>query len=52
VTMSEKTTIPVQRDTRENILRPLKRGGESYDSLLRKMAAQYEPKAPDVEVTA
>jgi len=52
MTMSEKTTLPVQKDTRENILRPLKRGGETYDDLLRKMAAQYEPDTPNVEVTA
>jgi hypothetical protein len=43
-TQSE-TTIPCSRETREQIIRPLKRGGESYDRLLRKMAAQYDPDA-------
>jgi len=52
MTMSEKTTLPVQKDTRENILRPLKRGGETYDDLLRKMAAQYDPDTADVGVPA
>lgn len=45
-----ETTIPCQRETREQIIRPLKRGGESYDRLLRKMAEQYDPDdAPDVD---
>ena len=38
--------IAVQRDTREEFLKPLKRGGEGYDELLRKMATQYEPEEP------
>lgn len=35
------TTIPVSKETRE-LLQSLKRGGEHYDDLLRKMADQYE----------
>jgi hypothetical protein len=42
------TTVPVSKETRENVLRPLKRGGESYDELFRKMAEQYEPEAVGV----
>ena len=42
------TTIPVSKETREKLLRPLKRGGQSYDDLLRKMADQYEPEAVGV----
>lgn len=34
--------IPVTPETRE-LIRSLKRGGESYDSLLQKMADQYDP---------
>lgn len=37
------TRVPCSTETRDEILRPLKRGGESYDSLLRRMAAQYDP---------
>lgn len=48
-TMSQSdTTVPVSKETRENVLRPLKRGGESYDELFRKMAEQYEPEAVGV----
>jgi hypothetical protein len=36
------TAIPVKPDTRDRV-RSLKRGGEDYDSLLRKMADQYDP---------
>lgn len=39
----ELTRIPCRPDTRDKILRPLKRGGESYDDLLRNMAEQYDP---------
>ena len=45
-----ETTLPVKVDTREKILRPLKRGGETYDQLLRKMAAQYTPEDPEVDL--
>lgn len=50
-TQSE-TTIPCSRETREQVIRPLKRGGESYDLLLRKMAAQYDPDAATDEPQA
>lgn len=40
----QKTTIGVDETTRER-LRSLKRGGESYDRLLNKMADQYDPEA-------
>jgi len=30
-------------ETRDEILRPLKRGGQTYDDLLRCMAEQYDP---------
>jgi hypothetical protein len=39
---SKFTGIPVKPDTRD-IVRSLKRGGEDYDTLLRKMADQYDP---------
>jgi len=48
--MPAETTLPIREDTREEILRPLKRGGETYDELLRKMAGQYEPETPEVNV--
>jgi hypothetical protein len=41
------TTIPVSKETRE-LIQSLKRGGEHYDDLLRKMADQYEPEAVGV----
>lgn len=37
-----KPLIPCREETRE-LLRERKRGGEDYDSLLRKMVAQYCP---------
>ena len=39
------TSVPVRRETREEVLKPLLRGGERYDDLIRKMAAQYDPDA-------
>jgi len=36
--------IAVSTDTR-NLVRSLKRGGETYDELLRKMAEEYDPDA-------
>jgi len=48
--MEPETTLPVAVETREEILRPLKRGGETYDELLRKMAREYEPETPEVNV--
>jgi hypothetical protein len=41
---SNFTAIPVKPDTRD-IVRSLKRGGEDYDTLLQKMADQYDPEA-------
>lgn len=42
--MSERryTTIPVTKETREKV-RSLKRGGISYDALVREMATAYSP---------
>lgn len=37
-----ETRIPCSRATRD-LIKDQKRGGESYDSLLRKMVAQYKP---------
>jgi hypothetical protein len=34
--------IPCSRDTRR-LVADQKRGGETYDSVLRKMVAQYDP---------
>ena len=48
VTMSEKTRIIVRKDTRDNLLKPLKRGDESYDDVVRKLIAQYDPDPPDI----
>ena len=48
MTMSEKTRIIVRKDTRDNLLKPLKRGDESYDDVVRKLIAQYDPDPPDI----
>lgn len=42
--MSDRTTIAVTRETHRYI-QQAKRGGESYDTLLQKMATQYDPEA-------
>jgi hypothetical protein len=47
-----ETTIPCSRETRDEVIRPKKRGGESYDRLLRKMAAQYDPDAATNDIQA
>ena len=39
--MSEETTIKLSRETRDE-LRSLKRGGESYDALLRRLMKEAE----------
>lgn len=39
-----ETSIPCRRATRDQI-RQLKRGGDSWDDLLEKMAASYDPDA-------
>lgn len=36
------TRLPCSRQTRDNILYPLKRPQESYDDLLRRLAKEYE----------
>jgi predicted CopG family antitoxin len=36
------TSISVERDTFKKA-KSLKRGGESWDSLIQKMASQYDP---------
>ncbi|WP_175607270.1 MULTISPECIES: DUF7557 family protein [Natrinema] len=38
--------IKVDPETRDRV-RALKRGGESYDELLNKMADQYDPEEAD-----
>jgi hypothetical protein len=40
-----KTTIPCSRETFQET-KALKRGGESWDELLSKMAASYDPDEP------
>ena len=35
--------IPCTAETRDEVLKPLKRADETYDELLRKMARQYDP---------
>jgi hypothetical protein len=46
--MSEReyTTIPVKQETRD-LVQSLKRGGISYDTLVREMAADYSPEHSD-----
>lgn len=42
--VSDWANIKIRPETR-NRVRDLKRGGESYDELLQKMASQYDPAA-------
>lgn len=52
--MSSKVTesrIPCSRETRK-LVAAQKRGGEPYDSVLRKMAAQYNPEEATEESLA
>lgn len=42
----EYTTIPVKQETRD-LVQSLKRGGISYDTLVREMAADYSPEHSD-----
>lgn len=42
MTEQEFTSIPVKQETRD-LVRSLKRGGVSYDTLVREMAANYDP---------
>jgi hypothetical protein len=41
-----KTFLPCREDTLQAV-RSCKRGGETYDSLLKRMASQYEPPERD-----
>ena len=51
IVMSQSdTTVPCSSETKRDVLEPLKRGGETYDELLRKMAREYEPETPEVNV--
>jgi len=43
-TNATESRIPCSRKTRK-LVAAQKRGGENYDSVLRKMAAQYDPEA-------
>lgn len=43
------TTLPWSPETLAKI-RSLKRGGQTYDELLSKMAEQYEPYEPEVNL--
>jgi len=45
MSMANDTRIPVSSETRDTV-RACKRGGESYDELLQKMAEQYQPPKP------
>jgi hypothetical protein len=40
---TEFTRVPCTPETRDKVLKPLKRGGQSYDDLFRAMAAEYDP---------
>lgn len=44
---AERTTLTITKETHRRV-RSLKRGGESYDELLWKMASQYDPDAVEV----
>jgi hypothetical protein len=46
MSQSNFTGIPVKPETRDRV-RSLKRGGEDYDTLLQKMADQYDPDKMD-----
>lgn len=40
--MATKTSIPISPETRD-LARSRKRGGDTWDELLRKMLEQYDP---------
>jgi hypothetical protein len=42
---ASETRVPCSRETRDKYLRPLKRGGEPYDALLRRLAEEFEAEA-------
>lgn len=48
----DRTRIPVRSDTRDQYLKPLLQGGETYDSLIRRLVEQYEPPNPKEEIPA
>lgn len=39
--MRSETRVPCSVETRDEYLRPLKTGGETYDELLRRLAKQH-----------
>lgn len=43
--MSDRTTIACSPETRR-LVQSKKRGGQTYDELLRRMVDQYNPEAP------
>lgn len=43
-----KTSIPIDRPVRDNILKPLLMGGETYSELIVRMSEQYDPPTPEV----
>ncbi len=42
-----ETRIPVSKETRD-LVKSYKRGGETYDALIRQMVAQYDPSEPKI----
>lgn len=50
MSQAHESRIPCSRETRKTI-KQMKRGGENYDSVLEKMAEQYDPEkaAQDAE---
>jgi len=44
MSQANESRIPCSRETRR-LIKSCKRGGENYDSVLRKMVAQYDPDA-------
>jgi hypothetical protein len=46
MSQAHESRIPCSRDTRR-LIKSQKRGGENYDAVLRKMAEQYDPDAPE-----
>lgn len=44
MSQANESRIPCSRETRR-LVKHQKRGGENYDSVLRKMVAQYDPDA-------
>jgi len=43
------TSIPVKEETRSEVMK-LKRGGESYDDLVRKMMEQFDREPVEVNL--